>query len=46
MKYPNNGGFLLQNWIIKSNDRNNSGKIQNFIKSTKTSSPIGILEVL
>ena len=39
LKYPNTGGYLLQNWIIKCNDRNNNGKIQNFIKSTKTNSP-------
>ena len=38
-KYPNNGGYLLQNWNIKCNDRNNNGKISNFIRSTKTNSP-------
>ena len=38
---PNTGGYLLQNWIIKCTDKNNNGKIQNFIKSTKTSSPTG-----
>ena len=36
--YPNSGGYLLQNWVITANDKNNSGKIQNFIRSTKTSS--------
>ena len=41
IKYPNTGGYLLQNWIIKCNDKNNNGKIQNFIKSTKTNSPTG-----
>ena len=41
MKYPNTGGYLLQNWIIKCNDENNNGKIQNFIESTKTNSPTG-----
>ena len=41
IKYPNTGGYLLQNWIIKCNDRNNNGKIQKFIKSTKTNSPTG-----
>ena len=41
MKHPNSGGYLLQNWIIKCNDKNNNGKIQNFIKSTKTNSPTG-----
>ena len=29
IKYPNTGGDLLQNWIIKCNDKNNNGKIQN-----------------
>ena len=37
--FPNSGGYLLQNWVIKCNDKNNNGKIQNFIKSTKTNSP-------
>ena len=37
--YPNNGGYLLQNWVIKCNDKNNNRKIQNSIKSTKTNSP-------
>ena len=32
---------MLQNWVIKCNDRNNSGKIQNFIKLAKTTSPTG-----
>ena len=40
-KYPNTGGYLLQNWVIKCNDKNNNGKTQNFIKSTKTNSPTG-----
>ena len=39
IKYPNSGGYLLQNWLIKCNDKNNAGKIQNFIRSTKTHSP-------
>ena len=38
-KYPNTGGYLLQNWVIQCNDKNNTGKIQNFLKSTKTNSP-------
>ena len=38
IKYPNTSGYLLQNWIIKCNDKNNKGKIQNFIRSTKTNS--------
>ena len=41
IKYPNTGGYLIQNWVIKCNDKNNNGKIQNFIKSTKTNSPTG-----
>ena len=28
IKYPNNGGYLLQNWNIRCNDKNNNGKIQ------------------
>ena len=41
IKYPNNGGYLLQNWNIRCNDKNNKGKIQNFLRSTKTNSPTG-----
>ena len=39
IKSPNTGCYLLQNWNIKCNDKNNAGKIQNFIRSTKTNSP-------
>ena len=39
IKYPNTGGCLLQSWIIKCNDKKNKGRLQNFIKSTKTNSP-------
>ena len=39
--YPNVGGYLQQNWIITANDINNNSKIQNFIRSTKTTSPTG-----
>ena len=39
IKYPNNSVYLLQNWNIKCNDRNNNGKIQNFFRSSKTNSP-------
>ena len=39
IKYPNSGGYLLQKWNIECNDRNGQGKIQNFIRSSKTSSP-------
>ena len=41
IKAPNNGGYLLQNWVIKCNGKNGNGKISNFIKSTKTNSPTG-----
>ena len=40
-KNPNTRGDLLQNWVRKCNDKNNTGKIQNFMKSTKTNSPTG-----
>ena len=39
MKVGNSGGYLLQNWNIKCNDKNSIGKIANFIKSTRTNSP-------
>ena len=39
MKAGNNGGYLLPYWRIVCNDKNNSGKITNFVKSTKTNSP-------
>ena len=39
MKAGNTGGYLLPYWKIICNDKNNNGKIQNFIKSTKTNSP-------
>ena len=38
-KNPNTEGYLLQHWVIRNNDKNNNGKIQNFIKTTKTNSP-------
>ena len=41
MKASNSGGYVLQQWNIKCNDKNNNGKIQYFIKSTKTNSPTG-----
>ena len=28
IEYPKKGGYLLQNWVIKCNDKNNNGKIQ------------------
>ena len=41
IKYPNTGGYLLQNWVNKCNDISIKGKTQIFIKSTKTTSPTG-----
>ena len=41
IKAGNTGGYLLPYWKIICNDKNNNGKIQNFIRSTKTSSPTG-----
>ena len=35
IKTPNTGRYLLQNWVIKCKDKNDNGKIQNFIKSKK-----------
>ena len=37
--YPNTGGYLLQNWVIKCNDKNSAGKIQNFIQSSNQLTP-------
>ena len=41
IKYPNTGGYILPGWRIFCNDKNNNGKIQDFIKSTQTNSPTG-----
>ena len=41
IKTPNSGINLLQQWNIKCSDINDNGKIQKFIKSTKTNSPSG-----
>ena len=41
LKYPNGGTSLLPLWRIVCNDRNKNGKINNFIKSSKSSSPTG-----
>ena len=41
MKSGNTGGYVLPYWKIICNDKNNNGKIQNLIKSTKTNSPTG-----
>ena len=42
-KYPNTGGYLLHNWVIKCNDKTNKGKIQNVFKSTKNKQPNWLL---
>ena len=39
MKDGNTGGYLLPYWKIICNDKNNDGRITNFIKSRKTKSP-------
>ena len=39
IKNGNNGGYLLQQWKIECNNKNGDGKINDFIKSTKTNSP-------
>ena len=39
IKFPNNGDSLLPNWRLSCNDRNNNSHVQNFFRSTKTSSP-------
>ena len=41
IKYPNSGGYLLPGRRIFCNDKKNNGKIETFIKSTKTNSPTG-----
>ena len=41
MKAVNTGGYLLPYWKIICNDKKNNGRIQNFKKSTKSSSPTG-----
>ena len=40
-KSGNTGGYLLPYGKIICNDKNGNGKIQNFIKSTESSSPTG-----
>ena len=41
MKARNTGGYLLPYWKTICNNKNINGKIQKFIKSTKTNSPTG-----
>ena len=41
-KAGNTGRYLLPYWKIICNDKNNNGKIQKLIKSTKTSSPTSV----
>ena len=33
IKSPITGDYLPQNWVIKCNDKNNNGQLQNFIKN-------------
>ena len=40
IRHPNEGKYLLQKWNIIYSDINGNGKLNNIIKSTKTSSPI------
>ena len=37
--YPDQDGYLLQQWFLKCRDKNNSGKVLNFIRSTRSVSP-------
>ena len=41
IKFPNSGNALLQKWKIYCINKNNQSRINDFIKSTKTSSPTG-----
>ena len=41
IKFPNSGNALLQKWKVYCNNKNNQSRINDFIKSTKTSSPTG-----
>ena len=41
IKTGNSGGYLLPSWRIFCNDRNNNGKISNFVRARKTKSPTG-----
>ena len=41
IKFPNIGSDSLQKWKIKCNNEINQSRINDFIKSTKTSSPTG-----
>ena len=38
IKNPKTVGYFLQKWVMKCNDKNNNGKVQNFMKSTKANS--------
>ena len=39
IRFPNEGKYLLQKWNIIYSDINGNGKLNNILKSTKTSSP-------
>ena len=40
-KYSNQGGYLLQQWNMKCNDKINRGKILSFRKSSELNTPTG-----
>ena len=40
-RYSNERKYLLQKWNIVFSDKNGNGKLNNIIKSTKTTSPTG-----
>ena len=39
IQFPNVGGYLFENWVIKGNDKKNNSKIQIFLRSTNTNNP-------
>ena len=41
INFSNQVRYLIQQWVTKCNDKKNIGEIQNFVKSTITSSPTG-----
>ena len=38
---PNTGGYLLQRWLIQCIDKNGTGKIHTFVRSTQSTFPTG-----
>ena len=41
IKSGNSGGFLLPSWRIFCGDKNNNGKLTNFVRATRSNSPAG-----